>query len=181
MFEIFLVESIIVVDKDGFRPNVGIIVSDGMGKLLWAKRIGQDAWQFPQGGIDAEESLETALYRELFEEVGLEAQDVDILACTKEWLRYRLPQSMQRKNSNPYFVGQKQKWFLLQLLSNEKKISLDQTPHPEFDKWAWVNYWYPVNQIVEFKRNVYRKVLKEFSPLQCNLEKKAESYPRAIG
>jgi|TARA_B110000503_G_scaffold40780_1_gene67014 putative (di)nucleoside polyphosphate hydrolase len=180
MFNRFLVENIIVIDQDGFRPNVGIIISDDMGRLLWAKRIGQEAWQFPQGGIDAEEPLETALYRELFEEVGLEAQDVDILACTQQWLRYRLPQSMQRKNSNPYFVGQKQKWFLLKLLSNENKISLDQTSQPEFDRWAWVNYWYPINQIVEFKRNVYRQVLKEFSPLQCNLEKMVKSYPRRI-
>ena len=121
MFEIFLVESIIVVDKDGFRPNVGIIVSDGMGKLLWAKRIGQDAWQFPQGGIDAEESLETALYRELFEEVGLESQDVDILACTKEWLRYRLPPEYAAKEFKPLFCWTKTKMVSTSALKQRKK------------------------------------------------------------
>ena len=107
--------------KHGFRSNVGIIISDGMGKLLWTKRIKQNAWQFPQGGIDDGESIETALHRELYEEVGLEASDVDILGCTKDWLRYRLPKNMQRKNSSSLFVGQKQKWFYLKLLVDAKK------------------------------------------------------------
>ena len=164
-----------VVDKDGFRSNVGIIISDGIGRLLWAKRIKQDAWQFPQGGIDDGEELESALYRELHEEVGLEASDVKILACTKGWLRYRLPEAMQRKNSKSHFVGQKQKWFLLRLLGDDSKITLDCTLHPEFDNWAWVNYWYPINQVVHFKRSVYLAAMKEFAPLQCDLEKRAES------
>lgn len=164
----------IVVDKDGFRSNVGIIISDGTSKLLWTKRIKQNAWQFPQGGIDEGESIENALHRELYEEVGLEAGDVDILGCTKGWLRYRLPKNMQRKNSSPLFVGQKQKWFYLKLLVDEKKISFDRSHHPEFDDWAWVSYWYPANQVIEFKRNVYHRALKEFSSLQSSIEKKAE-------
>jgi putative (di)nucleoside polyphosphate hydrolase len=165
-----------VVDKDGFRSNVGMIVSDGMGKLLWTKRIKQNAWQFPQGGIDEGESIEAALHRELYEEIGLEADDVDILACTKGWLRYRLPENMQRKNTGSLFVGQKQKWFYLKLLADEKKISFDQSLHPEFDDLAWVNYWYPANQVIEFKRNVYHRALREFSILQSNIERTAESY-----
>lgn len=163
-----------MVDKDGFRSNVGIIVSDGIGRLLWAKRIKQNAWQFPQGGIDNGEPLEAALYRELFEEVGLEAQDVEILDCTKGWIRYRLPENMQRKNSNQHFVGQKQKWFFLKLLGDEKKICFNRSLQPEFDNWAWVSYWYPLNQVIEFKRNVYLRALREFSLLQCSLERNAE-------
>ena len=176
----FITRDYIVVDKDGFRSNVGIIISDGIGKLLWTKRIKQNSWQFPQGGIDQGESIETALHRELYEEVGLEASDVDILGCTKGWLHYRLPKNMQRKNSSPLFVGQKQKWFYLKLLVDEKKISFDCSHHPEFDDWAWISYWYPANQVIEFKRNVYCKALKEFSSLQSSIEKKAELHLRVI-
>ncbi len=77
-----------VVDADGFRPNVGIVVANDCGQVLWARRIGQDAWQFPQGGINHQESVEEALYRELNEEVGLNPEAVEILACTNGWLRY---------------------------------------------------------------------------------------------
>jgi len=162
-----------VVDKEGFRPNVGIMISDGLGKLFWAKRIGQDAWQFPQGGINSGEKPETALYRELYEEVGLESADVEVIASTRGWLRYRLPANMQRKHSKPLCVGQKQKWFMLKLLSEESKVCLTRCSKPEFDSWKWVNYWYPVNQVIEFKRGVYRRALKELSPMQCEMERKS--------
>ncbi|MBL4567567.1 MAG: RNA pyrophosphohydrolase [Porticoccus sp.] len=163
-----------MVDREGFRPNVGIIISDGAGKLLWTKRIGQNAWQFPQGGIDPGEKPETALYRELYEEVGLESCDVEVLACTRNWLRYRLPKNMQRRHSKPLCIGQKQKWFMLKLLSEESKICLNRCSKPEFDNWEWVNYWYPANQVIEFKRDVYRRALKELSPMQCEMERKME-------
>src|SRR5690606_16599925 len=104
-----------VIDSDGFRPNVGIIPANGVGQVLWARRSHQDAWQFPQGGINPRETPEEALYRELNEEVGLEQQDVKILACTRGWLRYRLPQRLVRTHSQPLCIGQKQKWFLLRL------------------------------------------------------------------
>ena len=68
-----------MLDKDGFRSNVAIVISNGRGKVFWAKRVGQRAWQFPQGGIDLGESPEQALYRELYEEVGLESGDVKII------------------------------------------------------------------------------------------------------
>lgn len=161
-----------MVDKDGFRPNVGIMISDGQGKLLWAKRIGQNAWQFPQGGINQGEKPEAALYRELYEEVGLESSDVELIAGTRGWLRYRLPENLQRKHCRPLCVGQKQKWFMLKLLSEESKVCLTRFGTPEFDHWKWVNYWYPVNQVIEFKRNVYRRALKELSPMQCKMEAK---------
>lgn len=100
-----------MIDSDGFRPNVGIILTNDHGQVLWARRVNQDAWQFPQGGINPNESAEEALYRELHEEIGLQEQDVEILACTRGWLRYRLPQRLVRTHSQPLCIGQKQKWF----------------------------------------------------------------------
>ena len=86
-----------MVDADGYRPNVGIVLSNDRGQVLWARRVGgQDHWQFPQGGIDSRESVEDALYRELYEEVGLQPGSVEILARTNGWLRYRLPRRMRR-------------------------------------------------------------------------------------
>jgi putative (di)nucleoside polyphosphate hydrolase len=153
-----------VIDSDGFRPNVGIILTNDHGQVLWARRIGQDAWQFPQGGIKHEETIEDALYRELQEEVGLKAHDVEVLACTRGWLRYRLPKRMVRYNSQPVCIGQKQKWFLLRMVSDDASVNLGYSGNPEFDGWRWVSYWYPLDQVVAFKREVYRKALKELAP-----------------
>lgn len=153
-----------MIDSDGFRPNVGIILANHRGEVLWARRIGQNAWQFPQGGIDGHESPEQALYRELGEEVGLGQQDVEIISCTRGWLRYRLPRRMVRHHSQPVCIGQKQKWFLLRLTSSDEAVSVDQTASPEFDGWEWVSYWYPLGQVVSFKREVYRRALRELAP-----------------
>lgn len=154
-----------MVDADGYRPNVGIVLSNDRGQVLWARRVGgQDHWQFPQGGIDSRESVEDALFRELYEEVGLEPGSVEILAKTNGWLRYRLPRRMRRHNSSPGFVGQKQKWFLLRMLSADDQVQMDHSEQPEFDHWRWVSYWYPVGQVVDFKRDVYRRALKELAP-----------------
>ncbi len=150
-----------MIDSDGFRPNVGIILANDQGQLLWARRIGQDAWQFPQGGISKGESPEDALYRELHEEVGLRPEHVDVIACTRGWLRYRLPERYIRKGQKPLCIGQKQKWFLLRMLADDGDISFDQGDKPEFDSWRWVSYWYPLSQVIPFKREVYRSALKE--------------------
>lgn len=153
-----------MIDKDGYRPNIGIIVANEKGMVLWAKRIGQNAWQFPQGGIQREESLETALYRELYEELGLKPEDVTIVACTKRWLRYRLPKYLQRQHFKPLCIGQKQKWFLLKLVSEDAAVHLSRSEDPEFDDWRWVSYWYPLQQVIHFKRQVYRRALQELAP-----------------
>ena len=153
-----------MIDSDGFRPNVGIILANRRGQVLWAKRIGQDAWQFPQGGINGEETPEEAMYRELYEEVGLEPDDVRILGCTRGWLRYRLPRRLVRKDSRPLCIGQKQKWFLLELVSGDERVRVDISNSPEFDGWRWVSYWFPVGQVVAFKRDVYRRAMKELAP-----------------
>jgi putative (di)nucleoside polyphosphate hydrolase len=150
-----------VIDSEGYRPNVGIVICNRAGQLLWAKRIKQSAWQFPQGGIKQHESLEDALYRELQEEVGLADVDVNILQRTEDWLRYRLPENYIRHQQDPLCISQKQKWFLLSLESDESKVELSHTGKPEFDDWRWVSYWYPINQVIDFKRDVYRRALTE--------------------
>lgn len=158
-----------MIDTDGFRPNVGIILANGEGNVLWARRVGgQDAWQFPQGGIKEKETPEQALFRELQEEVGLVESDVAIQAVTRGWLRYRLPQRLVRQKS-PVCVGQKQKWFLLRLLSDDTAVQLNAGGPPEFDSWRWVSYWYPLTKVVSFKREVYRRALKELAPVHNRL------------
>ena len=153
-----------MLDREGYRPNVGIILVNARNEVFWGKRIREHSWQFPQGGINPRETPEEALFRELNEEVGLEPEDVKILACTRGWLRYRLPQRLVRTHSQPLCIGQKQKWFLLRLTGAEDRVRMDVTGKPEFDGWRWVSYWYPLNQVVTFKREVYRRALKELAP-----------------
>ncbi|ACJ30476.1 RNA pyrophosphohydrolase [Shewanella sp. c952] len=167
-----------MIDSDGFRANVGIIICNRSGQVMWARRFGQHSWQFPQGGVDEGESAEEAMYRELYEEVGLRPEHVQILASTRSWLRYRLPKRLIRQDSKPVCIGQKQKWFLLQLKSSENAIDLNACGHPEFDDWRWVSYWYPVRQVVSFKRDVYRKVMKEFAPTTLPLQVKESNHKR---
>ena len=157
------------IDAHGYRSNVGMVLANDRGQVLWARRVGgYDAWQFPQGGILRDESPETALYRELYEEVGVRRGSVEIVASTRGWLRYRLPKRYLRQKSRPVtaprFVGQKQKWFLLRLLGDDSLVNLECSRKPEFDHWSWVSYWYPLTGVVSFKRNVYRRALREFAP-----------------
>ncbi|HAU92593.1 MAG: RNA pyrophosphohydrolase [Pseudomonadota bacterium] len=152
-----------MIDTDGFRANVGIVICNKIGQVFWARRYGQHSWQFPQGGIDEGETVEQAMYRELHEEVGLTPKDVSILSVTRNWVRYKLPKRLIRQGSNPVCIGQKQKWFLLQLDCQDKDVDVLKSGHPEFDDWRWVSYWYPVRNVVSFKRDVYRRVMKEFA------------------
>ncbi len=153
-----------MIDAEGFRPNVGIVICNGHGQVFWAHRINQQSWQFPQGGIHDGETPEQAMYRELYEEVGLKPEQVEILYTSRHWLRYRLPKRLIRREQRPMCVGQKQKWFLLRLKCREEDVDVLHSGHPEFDGWRWVSYWYPVRQVVSFKRDVYRRVMKEFAP-----------------
>ena len=159
-----------MIDSDGYRPNVGIVICNKYGQVLWAKRFGQNSWQFPQGGINEGENIETAMYRELFEEVGLTRKDVRVIWASKYWLKYKLPRRLVRENSGnqPVCIGQKQRWFLLQFIGDEASINLKTTKSPEFDGWRWVSFWYPVRQVVSFKRDVYRKAMKEFASILLN-------------
>jgi putative (di)nucleoside polyphosphate hydrolase len=154
-----------IVDAEGYRPGVGIILVNKKRQVFLAKRIAKEAWQFPQGGIKAAETAEKAMFRELTEEIGLLEEDVKVLSSSQDWLHYRLPPQLIRKHSKPVCIGQKQKWFLLLLINEEAKINLLATDTPEFDSWAWVSYWHPLRQVVWFKRNVYTLALKEFAAI----------------
>jgi putative (di)nucleoside polyphosphate hydrolase len=158
-----------VIDAEGFRANVGIMLSNGNGQLLWAKRAGMEAWQFPQGGIRPRESAESAMFRELREEIGLLPEHVAVLGCTQDWLRYRLPEALVRRSSTPVCVGQKQIWFLLRLEGGDDLVQLDHSERPEFDHWRWIDFWEPLGEVVAFKQQVYRQALQELRPLliQC--------------
>lgn len=152
-----------MIDKHGFRANVGIILTNGSGQVFCGRRIGMSAWQFPQGGINHNETPEHAMYRELKEEVGLEREHVELLGATKNWLRYRLPKRYIRYHQQPLCIGQKQIWFLLRLAVDETNLRLDAAQEPEFDAWRWVDYWDPLGFVVPFKRNVYERALHEFA------------------
>ena len=151
------------IDKRGYRLNVGIIIINNQGQLFWARRATIDgAWQFPQGGINMGEGAKQAMYRELYEEVGLQPMDVELIAESRRWLYYRLPERFIRHHVLPLCIGQKQRWFLLKLTASEEKINFLMTDKPEFDDWQWVSYCYPITHIIAFKRRVYREALKEF-------------------
>ncbi|CAN8139047.1 RNA pyrophosphohydrolase [Thiomicrorhabdus sp. 6S2-11] len=150
-----------MIDQDGYRPNVGIIIVNKEGKLFWGKRVHQDAWQFPQGGIRENETPQQAVFRELKEEVGLEPCDVRVLGRTDDWLCYDLPKHLIRHNSTPVCIGQKQIWFMLGLESDNNRIDLNRHDSPEFEAWDWVDYWRPVQDVVNFKQAVYHKALTE--------------------
>ncbi|KTD62267.1 RNA pyrophosphohydrolase [Legionella spiritensis] len=154
-----------VIDRAGYRLNVGIILVNQSGRVFWGRRNGHDAWQFPQGGLAPGETALEAMFRELREEVGLDKEDVEVLGSTRRWLKYRLPKQYLRHGSDPLVIGQKQKWFLLRLVASEQKIRLDLSDSPEFDSWRWIDYQGPEDQVIFFKRQVYTQALKEFEYL----------------
>ncbi len=153
-----------MIDSDGFRANVGIILSNDEGRVFWGRRLGMDAWQFPQGGIKQDESPESAMFRELREETGLEPHHVEIISATDDWLKYWLPKRFIRHNAYPLCIGQKQIWYLLRLVADESCVNLSHSDEPEFDHWKWVDFWYPVKGVVSFKRNVYEQALSQLAP-----------------
>jgi putative (di)nucleoside polyphosphate hydrolase len=154
-----------MIDSDGFRFNVGIILTNDCEQVFWARRVGMDAWQFPQGGMKRNETPESAMFRELREEVGLLPEHVEIMGCTRRWLRYRIPRRFIRYNKKPVCIGQKQLWYVLRFTGHEADVRLDCASRPEFDDWTWIDYWRPAEEDVSFKREVYRKALSELAPL----------------
>ena len=169
-----------MLDRDGFRPNVGIILLNQRSQVFWGKRIRTHSWQFPQGGIDRGENPEQAMFRELHEEVGLFPQHVHVLARTRDWLRYEVPDRFIRRDARGHYKGQKQIWFLLQLVGHDWDLNLRATDHPEFDAWRWNDYWVPLDVVVEFKRGVYEMALSELARYVPRLEHRPEHRGRFL-
>ncbi len=159
-----------MLDREGYRPNVGIILLNTKNQVFWGKRVSAHSWQFPQGGINAGENPEQAMYRELFEEVGLKPCHVHVLGRTRNWLRYDVPQQFLRRDSRGIYKGQKQIWFLLKLTGRDCDVCLRATTHPEFDAWRWNEYWIPLDSVIEFKREVYLQALSELAHLLPRVE-----------
>ncbi len=152
-----------MLDREGYRPNVGIVICNARNEVFWAKRIKEHSWQFPQGGIKHGETPEQAMFRELEEEVGLKSHHVRILGRTRNWLRYDVPAQWIRRESRGSYRGQKQIWFLLRLVARDSDVSLRASDHPEFDAWRWHEYWIPLETVIEFKRDVYAQALNELA------------------
>jgi putative (di)nucleoside polyphosphate hydrolase len=173
-----------MLDREGFRPNVGIILLNQRNQVFWGKRIRSHSWQFPQGGIDRGESPEQAMYRELHEEVGLQPEHVSIVARTRDWLRYEVPDRFIRRDARGHYKGQKQIWYLLRLDAQDWHLNLRATSHPEFDAWRWHDYWVPLDVVVEFKRGVYEMALTELArylPRNDNRNRYLRGGPRHFG
>ena len=154
-----------MLDREGYRPNVGIVLVNARNEVFWGKRIREHSWQFPQGGIKHGETPEQAMYRELHEEIGLCPEHVEILGRTRSWLRYDVPKHWIKREWRNTYRGQKQIWFLLRLIGRDTDVCLRSSTHPEFDAWRWSDYWVPLDAVIEFKRGVYQLALIELSHL----------------
>ena len=154
-----------MIDRNGYRSNVGIILLNSKNEVFWGKRIKQNSWQFPQGGIKAGESPEQAMYRELTEEVGLHPHHVKIIGRTRDWLRYEVPDQWVRREWRGNYRGQKQIWYLLRLVGRDCDVSLRTSARPEFDAWGGNQYWVELASVVELKRQVYQQALPLCSDL----------------
>ena len=145
--------------KTGYRLNVAMIVLNKDNKVLFCKRRNTENWQFPQGGVDENENIESAMFRELNEEVGLEKDNVEIKAVSQNLIYYDIPKNIRSRVLGGKFKGQAQKYFLLKLISGKVDLNIENTP--EFDMHSWVPFWYPLNQVVDFKKEAYRSALIE--------------------
>lgn len=156
-----------------YRPCVGVMLANPAGQVFVGKRIDTrensggegDFWQMPQGGIDPGEELREAALRELYEETGVAAAHVTILAQTADELLYDLPEELLGKLWRGQYRGQRQHWLLMRFSGADADIRLDAHKHPEFSEWKWVSPEILPDLIVPFKKRVYRAVLEEFREL----------------
>lgn len=147
--------------REGYRPNVAMIVINNDNKVLICRRRNTQTWQFPQGGIDPNENIQEAMYRELYEEVGLSKEDVNIIGKSKKTITYDIPITLRSKVLGGKFKGQDQKWFLLKTIKDDLKINLNNEMIPEFEEFEWVSYWRSLDRIIDFKKEAYRQALTE--------------------
>ncbi len=147
-----------------YRPCAGLCIVNDEGLLFTGKRLDfkSDAWQMPQGGIDAGERAQEAALRELTEETGIAPNRVEILAQTRDWLPYELPLELVGKLWGGAYRGQRQKWFCVKFLGSDDEINIVQD-HQEFSEWKWMNAKDALESIVPFKREIYAQVFDEFS------------------
>ena len=149
--------------EKGWRLGVGIILTNQENEIFMGERIdNKGAWQMPQGGVNLgiNESLEIAAKRELYEETGVKT--VKIINQSEGWYYYYLPKHLKSKLWGGKFLGQKQKWFLFSFEGMEEEINLQADKKPEFNNWKWVSPENVLNDIVDFKKEIYKKILREF-------------------
>ncbi|MGB1360614.1 MAG: RNA pyrophosphohydrolase [Alphaproteobacteria bacterium] len=152
-------------DNRPYRPNVGIMLLNNDMSMVWVgSRIDMPSpyWQMPQGGVDDGEDIETAMWRELMEEIGVSKSDAEIIDYHKDWIMYDLPQDISHKLWDGKYRGQKQKWFVLRLTADDSVINIA-TDEPEFNEWKWSNTHDLIENIVPFKKDVYKQIAKDFS------------------
>ncbi len=166
-----------MLDREGFRPNVGIILLNTQNEVWWGKRVREHSWQFPQGGIKFGETPEQAMFRELEEEIGLRSEHVKIIGRTRDWLRYEVPDRFIKREIRGHYRGQKQIWFLLRMVGRDCDVNLRLTDHPEFDAWRWHDYWVPLDVVIEFKRDVYQRALQELSRFLTRPPQQGQRHP----
>tara|TARA_B100001093_G_scaffold457269_1_gene468854 strand:+ start:370 stop:840 length:471 start_codon:yes stop_codon:yes gene_type:complete len=140
------------------RIGVGAIILNNENKVLVGKRKDNpiDKWQMPQGGVEKNEDYVDAMKRELFEETSVTS--IKILKEFDEWLEYELPSNLVGIIWKGKFRGQKQKWFISRFTGNDSEINI-KTNHPEFIDWKWVEMNELPNIIVDFKKDIYKKIL----------------------
>ncbi len=150
------------IDPSKYRKSVGIMLLNAKNEIFVGKRLdSSEAWQMPQGGIDHGESPETAAFRELFEETNI--LHAKIIYQSSQWLHYDLPEKIYKNLWNGMFIGQMQKWFLMKFEGQESEINIFKN-HNEFADWKWVSQVKLLETIVPFKKDLYIKILEEFSP-----------------
>ncbi len=147
-----------------FRPGVGMMILDKQNRIFVGKRIDSklNGWQMPQGGIDLGETPSAAAMREMEEEIG--CNKGNIIAESKNWYSYRVPNFLVPKLWDGQFCGQKQKWFLIRFTGDDSDIDIN-TDCPEFDQWKWVHFDDLLIDIIPFKQKLYKQVIKEFQDM----------------
>lgn len=153
-----------------FRPGVGMMILDKNDRVFVGKRVDSKAngWQMPQGGIDLGETPSAAALREMAEEIG--SNKGEIIAESKRWYSYRLPEFLIQKLWDGKYCGQRQKWFLIRFTGQDSDIDV-RTKNPEFISWKWMEVHELLDNIIPFKYKLYSKIISEFEEFIVSKEK----------